>query len=44
MCRSKNSCLLRDHPGLKQIKHRDNRYRPIAEFWAAYDPQQAGSK
>jgi tetratricopeptide (TPR) repeat protein len=36
---------LRAHPGLKQIKHRDNSYRPIEEFWSAYDAQQAaGSK
>ena len=35
---------LRAHPSLKQIKHGDAPYRPIAEFWATYDAQQAAVK
>jgi tetratricopeptide (TPR) repeat protein len=36
--------MLRAHPGLKQIKNRDSSYRPVAEYWAAYDAQQAAGK
>ncbi len=35
---------LRAHPGLKQIKNNSDPYRPVAEFWAAYDAQQAAGK
>ena len=35
---------LRAHPGLKQIKLGNAPYRPVAEFWAAYDAEQAARK
>ena len=34
---------LRVHPGLKQIKHGDAQYRPVADFWADYDARQKGA-
>jgi hypothetical protein len=38
---------LRAHSGLKQIRPGNLKtapYRPVAEFWAAYDAQQAAGK
>ena len=41
---SENLLPLRQHPGLKQIQIGNEPYRPVAEFWAAYDAQQAAGK
>ena len=39
-----NLLPLRAHPSLKQIQIGDNPPRPVAEFWADYDAQQAAKK
>ncbi len=35
---------LRAHPGLKEINWQNKGFRPVAEFWAEYDEQQAAGK
>ena len=39
-----NVLPLRHHPALKSINHNDSGLRPVAEFWADYDAQQAAGK
>ena len=45
----KNLHLLRNHPTLQQIQispggYSADKFRPVAEFWADYDAQQAAGK
>ena len=35
---------LRHHPSLKYIGYDEEPLRPVAEFWAEYDAQQAAGK